>query len=79
MLKGGSLATEDGFVTLCPSKGSNQDLLTLEQVGLVGRIQNIFCGLCSLGLDPQYVMSLGKKDFTNCLTLKLGENPRLSR
>lgn len=32
------------FCCLCPSKDSNHDLAPEEQVGLVGRIQNL-CGL----------------------------------
>lgn len=45
LLKEGSVANENGFVSLCPSKDSNKDLTTLEQVDLKGRIQNIFCDL----------------------------------
>lgn len=69
LLKGGSVANENGFVSLCPSKDSDKDLTTLEQVDLKGRIQNIFCDLYALMVCPQYCIWLGKRGFTNCLTL----------
>lgn len=69
LLKEGSVANENGFVSLCPSKDSNKDLTTLEQVDLKGRIQNIFCDLYALVVHLQYCMWLGKRGFTNCLTL----------